>query len=97
MTLNNDRKSGYPSALEYVPTDISDIEKNQINWKKKTITRKRSKTKKKGNVPVVQYRLWDRTFTLLKKHKSNHPELVLTRFDGTPLRQCEINEEDEIK
>jgi hypothetical protein len=49
-----------------------------------TIRRKRSKTRDKANVPIVEYPLWPETSELLEIHRSTHPQYVLTTEAGTP-------------
>lgn len=61
--------------------DIADLRHDETVLDTGTITRGRSKTK----VQVVAYRLWDETLRLLRKHKSDHPRLVLTNSNGDPL------------
>lgn len=65
--------------------DIADLRHDEVDWKKGTITRQRTKTRDKGAVPTVTYKLWEPTFALLKQHRSDHPQLVLTNRNGTPL------------
>jgi integrase len=62
--------------------DINDLRHDQIDWGEGVVTRKRSKTRAAGGVPVVRYKLWPQTFALLKKHRSNHPEVVLLTSTG---------------
>jgi integrase len=63
--------------------DIAELLKEEINWPKHTLTRARSKTRERQG-PVVTYRLWPETFTLLKKHRGDG-ELALTTDEGKPL------------
>jgi integrase len=65
--------------------DVSDLAPAEIDWKNRTITRKRSKTKSHSNVPVVTYPLWNETFQLLKKLKSDDKNHVLMGAKGLPL------------
>lgn len=60
------------------PKDVNDLQDKEVNWKKGTITRKRSKTKDEEDVPVVTYKLWPETFSLLQKHRSGGPVVLLT-------------------
>lgn len=64
--------------------DISELHQDEVNWSKGTITRARSKTRER-NGPVVTYKLWPETLSLLKKLRANDGELVLTTEEGNPL------------
>ncbi len=66
-------------------SDIAELRHSEVDWEAGRIERKRSKTKKHKNVPKVLYQLWPETFELLKAHRSDHPELVLTNRNGSPL------------
>jgi hypothetical protein len=46
--------------------DISDLQQDEVDWRRGRIKRKRSKEKDEENVPVVEFQLWPRTFELLK-------------------------------
>ena len=50
------------------------------------IRRKRSKTDEWDSVPVVEYQLWKRTFSLLEKHRSSDPNHVLLNRNGKDLK-----------
>jgi integrase len=65
--------------------DIAALRKEEVDLKRGTITRRRTKTGDNENVPVVTYRLWPETVALLRKHQSTHPELFLTNMRGNPL------------
>lgn len=68
------------------PSDIAMLRQDEVDWKAGRIARKRTKTRdRSGNVPKVDYLLWRSTFRLLKKHRSEHPELVLLNRKGLPL------------
>jgi len=56
------------------------------------LTRKRVKTGDNTNVPVVCYRLWPETMTLLEKFRSSDPELWLVSKGGTCLWETRIEE-----
>ncbi len=62
--------------------DINDLRHAEVDWRRGTIRRKRSKTKGKANVPEVTYKLWPRTFALLKEHRSADPDVVLLTTKG---------------
>lgn len=64
--------------------DIAEMHRDEINWTKGTLTRARSKTKEHRG-PVVTYKLWPETLSLLKKQRAKDGELLLTTKDGNPL------------
>lgn len=51
--------------------EIADLTPSNIDLRKGTITRKRTKTAKHKTAPTVTYKLWDETLQLLKKHGLN--------------------------
>jgi len=63
--------------------DIAELSAHEVDWKKGTLTRARSKTRER-NGPVVTYKLWPETFALLKKHRAEG-DLALTTDEGNPL------------
>jgi integrase len=66
-------------------SDISELRHDEVAWDAGTLKRKRTKTRKKKNVPVVTYKLWPETLQLLKKFRSGDPERVLLTEDNNPL------------
>ena len=66
----------------FIGKDVNDLHPQQVDWMDGLITRKRSKTKDQKNVPEVTYKLWPETFDLLKKHRSDDPEVVLFTEKG---------------
>lgn len=66
--------------------DLSDLRPDEVQWKKGTIRRKRSKTGENANVPEVTYTLWPETLQLLRLHRSDHPEQLLLNERGGPLK-----------
>ena len=73
-------------------SDISDLRHEEVDWRAGRLGRKRSKTKKHGDVPVVVYKLWPETFTLLKQQRTNDPERVLLNESGRPLKQTALTD-----
>ncbi len=65
--------------------DISDLRHSEVDLKAGTITRRRSKTRGRENVPTVKYPLWPETIELLRQEASEHPTLFLTNVKGAPL------------
>lgn len=75
--------------------DVSDLHPSEVDWKKGTITRRRSKTRKEGDsVPTVTYPLWKETFALLQKFGRRDGDHVLLNADGKPLRVDELRLRD---
>ena len=66
--------------------DISDLRPDEVNWKRGTITRKRSKTARHESVPTVTYRLWKETLRLLKKESAEGATTVLVNDAGGHLK-----------
>jgi integrase len=62
--------------------DINDLRHDEVDWAAGVITRKRSKTRGEQDVPEVRYKLWDRTFALLERHRSADPDVVLLTTGG---------------
>jgi len=82
-----------------LPSDIADLKQKEYNGTH--ITRRRKKTGKKyagknNKVPMVSWLLWDTTKTLLDKHKSNHPEWLLTNENDGQLVTGKIREDGKI-
>ncbi len=72
--------------------DISDLTPDQIDWQDGRVIRKRSKTKREKNVPVVNYKLWRATFDLLKRYGKQNGERIFVNKNGQPLRRWEEKE-----
>jgi integrase len=68
--------------------DVSDLKDSEVDWKRGTITRKRSKTRSRKDTPIVCYKLWPETFASLKKHRSGKESVLLTKTGKTYLRQA---------
>ncbi len=66
----------------FIGKDISDLRQDDVDWTQGVISRKRSKTARHEDVPVVRYNLWPQTFELLKKHRSKDAEVVLLTTGG---------------
>lgn len=76
--------------------DIADLSPAEVDWKEGRIIRKRSKTKKQKNVPVVNYKLWDETLALLKEYGSKEGERVLLNARGNPLKDPAFKSETDL-
>ena len=77
--------------------DLSDLLPTEVDWKKGTITRKRSKTAKHKGVPTVTYVLWKETFRLLQQERSTDAATVLVNNEGGPLKVERIDDEGKLK
>jgi len=77
--------------------DLSDLLPTEVDWKKGTITRKRSKTAKHKSVPTVTYILWKETFRLLQQERSSDAATVLVNHEGCPLKVERIDNEGKLK
>ena len=58
--------------------DVSDVTHKELDLDAGTISRKRSKTKKKASTPTVTYYLWPEVVELLRKYRNLNSDLVLT-------------------
>ena len=74
--------------------DISDLHVSELDWNAGVITRKRSKTRNRGTVPTVGYRLWPQTLQLLKKERArNSTARVLLNGNGHPLWEDDLRDD----
>ncbi len=62
----------------FTQQDIGELAQDEVNWESGRIKRKRSKTGDVKTVPVVDYLLWDETWTLLKRFRSGQEKVLLT-------------------
>ena len=79
------------------PSDIGLLEQKEVDWKKGRIIRQRTKTRTKGDPPIVDFLLWKPTFTLLKKFHSNHSTYAVLSEVGKPLYNIEHRQNNSIK
>lgn len=78
--------------------DISDLEFGEVDWKTQRIIRKRSKTKRFDNVPVVEHLLWDETFQLLVRQRNPSGKgRVLVNENGEPICRDDLGKEGKYK
>lgn len=75
----------------YTQKDIGDLQPSQVDWTNGRIERKRSKTRKKKNVPKVNYKLWPDCFDLMKEFGARTGERVVLNDRGKPLRDMTFN------
>jgi integrase len=66
--------------------DISDLLDEEVDWVGGYITRKRSKTADRDNVPTVRYKLWPATFALLQKFRSGTERALVTKSGQAYVR-----------
>ena len=77
--------------------DIADLHPAQVNWEQGRIIRKRSKTKKVKSVPIISYKLWGETLTLLKEYGVKEGERVLLNARGNPLKDPSFKSETDLR
>jgi integrase len=77
----------------FTQVDISDLKDTEVDWVSGRIIRKRSKTAKHEQVPVVNYRLWPLTFELLKQYRSGGERVLLTESGKPWVREELVNGE----
>ncbi len=65
--------------------DMAKLRLDEVDLKVGIITRKRSKTHKHESVPIVTYKLWPKTLTLLKQFIATDSELALLTETGNQL------------
>jgi len=78
--------------------DIADLQMTEVDWERGYVTRKRSKTKDRENVPVVSYVLWPETLRLLKQERNRKATgLVLLNENEKPLWYEEVQPDGKLK
>jgi hypothetical protein len=58
--------------------DIGKLKHQQIDYQKRTLTKRRVKTADSINVPKVRYKLWQKTYDLIMQERSSSGQFVLT-------------------
>ena len=90
----------------FYDSDIGCLKKSEIDLKRATITRQRTKTGEdleddhhvsSSNVPSITWHLWPETVKYLRSHVSSHPVLALTNEDGGPLWEDGVHPEGHPK
>jgi len=81
----------------FTNSDISKLAKSEVDLKKGTITRKRSKTKSFDSVPVVVYHLWPETLALLSREIATDGDLALLTEKGNQLIQQTWNTDGTLR
>ncbi len=80
----------------FTQKDISDLRHDEIDLKKGVITRRRSKTRKKANTPLVSYRLWPETVELLRRYISTDPVMALLTTTEKKWVRKELDENGKL-
>jgi integrase len=75
----------------FTQIDVANLRQDEVDWEHGRIKRKRTKTKSKKAVPVVNYTLWSETWTLLKKFREPSGDLVLRTHSGKAWVRDEID------
>jgi integrase len=75
--------------------DVSDLLDTEVDWSAGYVTRKRSKTAAHDNVPLVRYKLWPRTFDLLKQYRSGQDRVLLTEA-GEPFVRTRLRDDGKL-
>lgn len=60
----------------YGAAEIGSLKKSEVDFDTGRIVRRRGKTRRHENTPLVSYKLWDRTLVLLKQEHTNSVELL---------------------
>lgn len=77
--------------------DMADLAPSEVDWENGCIIRKRSKTKRHDEVPIVRYQLWPATLALLQQERSDDSSRVLLTRDGRPLKTEVIQDNGKLK
>jgi len=78
--------------------DLSDLRPEEIDWSAGTITRRRSKTQHNEHTPIVCYRLWRETWTLLQQHGNRtRGHALLTTTGKAWVRDEILNGKDIVR
>jgi integrase len=77
--------------------DISDLRKDQLDLRDGAIERRRSKTTRQKNTPLVRYPLWPMTLRLLKEYLSDDPVYALLTHTGRRWVRKELREDGTLK
>jgi integrase len=68
--------------------DVSELRDAEVDWTHGTVTRKRTKTAACESTPLVCYKLWPTTFSLLKKLRSGGERVLLTHRGQQYVRKA---------
>jgi integrase len=70
--------------------DVGSLLRSEVDLKRGTITRRRTKTGEDETTPEVTYPLWQITQSLLKEHIRREGDLALLTPDGSPWAQVTL-------
>ena len=77
----------------FTQIDVANLRQDEVDWEHGRIKRKRTKTKSKKAVPVVNYPLWSETWALLKQFREPSGDLILRTHSGKAWVRDEIDSE----
>ncbi|QDU75109.1 Phage integrase family protein [Bremerella volcania] len=80
----------------YYASDLSELRQDEVDWNEGRIKRKRTKTRKHKQVPETDFKLWDKTFELLKKYRSSDKEWALTNDEGRQLVRRAVTDDGKV-
>lgn len=72
------------------------ITNGHVDWEEGRLVRQRQKTKGKGKVPTVCYKLWPETLRLLQEYRSDNDRYCLLSPHGAPLWERGEKRIDEV-
>jgi len=75
--------------------EVSNIRVEEVDWELGRINRKRIKTSKFEKCPRANYKLWDKTFDLLKQYGNREGDYVLLNENGVQLVRTFFDEKGE--
>jgi integrase len=75
----------------FTQIDVANLRQDEVDWENGRINRKRTKTKSKKAVPVVNYPLWSETRSLLERFRQPTGDLVLRTHSGKAWVRDEID------
>ncbi|MEW4570093.1 hypothetical protein AB1L88_19685 [Tautonia sp. JC769] len=79
----------------FTSLDVSDLHPDEVRDGR--IVRRRSKTRRYRRPPLVDYKLWPRTATLLDRFRTADPDHVLLSERGTPLAGRRLDEAEKVR
>jgi len=77
----------------FYQSDIAALKPPEVDWKRGTVTRKRTKEEDEENAPEVCWKLWPETLEGMKRNRSECKDLVFLNERGNPLRTWNTSSE----